>query len=287
MLHTRLVTGAILIALLASLLWLDARWQDLPAQAWPGGALPGGVLLGSVAILLLVPALTIELTRLLRAGGVAAWPIGAALPVALAAFAGVTCASWNLPVAARGAAIVTTLGLLPAIVALTRADGAKALAEVGRWLLFAGWIGALPACWIALRAEAPWWALAGAVLVVKVNDMGAYFTGMALGKHRMVPWISPKKTWEGFLGGAACSVAAGTWLGEQMGVGGMRGAAFGLLASLLGPIGDLSESILKRQAGAKDSGATVPGMGGAMDVLDSLLLTAPAAWWLLGVRGVA
>ncbi|MBM4006263.1 MAG: hypothetical protein FJ292_01655 [Planctomycetes bacterium] len=287
MLHTRLVTGAILIALLAGLLWLDARWQDLPVQAWPGGALPGGVLLGSVAMLLLVPALTIELTRLLRASGVSAWPIGAALPVALAAFASVTFASWNLPVAARGAAIVTTLGLLPAIVALTRADGAKALAEVGRWLLVAGWIGALPACWIALRAEAPWWALAGAVLVVKVNDMGAYFTGMALGTHRMVPWISPKKTWEGFLGGAACSVASGTWLGEQMGVGGMRGAAFGLIASLLGPIGDLSESILKRQAGAKDSGATVPGMGGAMDVLDSLLLTAPAAWWLLGVRGVA
>lgn len=287
MLHTRLVTGAILIALLAGLLWLDARWQDLPVQAWPGGSLPGGVLLGSVAMLLLVPALTIELTRLLRAGGVAAWSFGAALPVALAGFASVMFASWNLPFAARAAAIVATLGLLPAAVALTRADSAKALAESGRWLLLAGWIGALPACWIALRAEAPWWALAGAVLVVKLNDMGAYFSGMALGKHRMVPWISPKKTWEGFLGGAACSVAAGTWLGERMGVGGMRGAAFGLLASLLGPIGDLSESILKRQAGAKDSGATVPGMGGAMDVLDSLLLTAPAAWWLLGARSVA
>jgi phosphatidate cytidylyltransferase len=285
MLHTRLVTGATLIALLAGLLWLDARWQDLPVEAWPGGTLPGGLLLGTFAMLLLVPALTLELSRLLRAGGVAAWPVAAALPVALAAFASVALASWHLTVAARGAALVAALGLLPALVALTRADSAKALAETGRWLLLAGWIGALPACWIALRAEAPWWALAGAVLVVKVNDMGAYFTGMALGRHRMVPWISPKKTWEGFLGGAACSVAAGTWLGERMGVGGLRGALFGLLASLLGPIGDLAESILKRQAGAKDSGATVPGMGGAMDVLDSLLLTAPAAWWLLGSHG--
>lgn len=287
MLHTRLVTGATLIALLAGLLWLDARWQDLPVEAWPGGTLPGGLLLGAFAMLLLVPALTLELSRLLRAGGVAAWPVAAALPVALAAFASVALASWHLTVAARGAALVAALGLLPALVALTRADSAKALAETGRWLLLAGWIGALPACWIALRAEAPWWALAGAVLVVKVNDMGAYFTGMALGRHRMVPWISPKKTWEGFFGGAACSVAAGTWLGESMGVGGMRGALFGMVASALGPIGDLAESVLKRQAGAKDSGATVPGMGGAMDVLDSLLLTAPAAWMLLGVHATA
>jgi phosphatidate cytidylyltransferase len=103
----------------------------------------------------------------------------------------------------------------------------------------------------------------------------------------MVPWISPKKSWEGFFGGAACSVAAGTWLGESMGVGGLRGACFGLAASALGPLGDLSESILKRQAGAKDSGATVPGMGGAFDVLDSLLPTAPAALWLLGLRTAA
>jgi phosphatidate cytidylyltransferase len=72
-----------------------------------------------------------------------------------------------------------------------------------------------------------------------------------------------------------------------MGVGGIRGALFGMLASVLGPIGDLAESILKRQASAKDSGATVPGMGGAMDVLDSLLLTAPAAWMLLGARATA
>jgi len=284
MLRTRLVTGATLIALLAGLLWLDARWQDLAVDAWPGGTLPGGLLLGALALLVLVPALTLELTRLLRAGGVKAWPFWSALPVALAGFASVALSSWHLPGPARAAVIVAMLGLLPALAAIVRGDAAKALAETGRWLLVAGWIGALPACWIALRAEAPWWALAGAVMVVKCNDMGAYFTGMALGKHRMVPWISPKKTWEGFLGGAACSVAAGTWLGQAMGVGGMQGAVFGMLASLLGPIGDLSESILKRQAGAKDSGATVPGMGGAMDVLDSLLLAAPAAWWVLGTR---
>jgi phosphatidate cytidylyltransferase len=284
MLRTRLVAGATLIAMLAALLWLDARLERASAAWWPSGSLPAGLLLGGFALLALVPALTLELTRLLRAGGVRAWPMAAALPVSMAGFAWVMLGAWELPSVSRVALIVALLALSPCVTALARRDPASGLAELGRWLLLAGWIGALPACWIALRAQAPWWALAGAVLTVKCNDMGAYFTGLALGRHRMVPWISPKKTWEGFLGGAAASVAAGTLLGERMGVGGMRGAAFGLAASVLGPAGDLAESILKRQAGAKDSGATVPGMGGTFDVLDSLLPTAPAALWLLGTR---
>ena len=284
MLKTRLVAGATLIALLASLLWCDARLQGATASWWPGGTLPPGVLLGAFAALLLVPALTLELSRLLRQGGLRAWPVSMALPVAIAAFATVALTAWDMQGPARVATALALLGLLPALLAIVRRDGARALAELGRWLLVAGWIGALPACWIALRAHAPWWALAAAVLVVKSNDMGAYFTGLSIGRHRMVPWISPKKTWEGFLGGAVASIAAGTWLGQAMGVGALRGAAFGVAASVLGPIGDLSESILKRQAGAKDSGATVPGMGGAFDVLDSLLLAAPAALWLLAIR---
>lgn len=284
MLKTRLVAGAILIALLATLVWCDARLEGVRAPWWPGGTPPPGALLAAVAALLLVPALVLELGRLLRAGGLRAWPVSAALPVAIAAFAAVALAAWDMQGPARIALTLALLGLLPAARAIVQRDAALALAEFGRWLLVAGWIGALPACWIALRAHAPMWALAGAVLVVKCNDMGAYFTGLALGRHRMVPWISPKKTWEGFLGGAAASVAMGTWLGVTMGVGGARGAAFGVAASVLGPIGDLSESILKRQAGAKDSGATVPGMGGVFDVLDSLLLAAPAALWLLALR---
>jgi len=99
-----------------------------------------------------------------------------------------------------------------------------------------------------------------------------------------VPWISAAKTWEGFAGGAAASIAAGAWVGSQLPVGVWHGVAFGACAAVLGPFGDLSESILKRNAGAKDSGAWLPGMGGALDVFDSLLPTAPAALWLLAAR---
>ena len=282
MLRTRLAVGSALIALLASLLWLDARWERLPAPWWPGGELPPGLLLGAFAALLLVPALAAELTRLLRAGGVASWPLPAATPVAVAAFATVCLHAWHADAWARLTAAVALLGLAPCVAALVARRPQRVVAELGRWLLVAGWIGAMPACWIALRAEVPWWALAGAVLVVKCNDMGAYFTGLATGRHRMVPWISPKKTWEGFAGGAVASLVAGAWLGSAMGAGVERGLALGALASVLGPLGDLAESVLKRQAGAKDSGASIPGMGGAFDVLDSLLPTAPAALWLLG-----
>jgi phosphatidate cytidylyltransferase len=228
-----------------------------------------------------VPALCAELTRLLRAGGVQAWPFGAALPISVAAFASVCLHAWSLDAWARPMALVALLGLAPCVASLAAGQPQHAIAALGRWVLVGVWIGAMPACWIALRAQVPWWALAGAVLVVKCNDMGAYFTGMAIGRHRMVPWISPRKTWEGFAGGTLASVAAGAWLGGAMGIGPVRGGSFGLAASVLGPLGDLAESVLKRQAGAKDSGGSIPGMGGAFDVLDSLLPTAPAALWLL------
>lgn len=284
MLRTRLVVGAALIALLASLLWLDARWQCEPARWFPGGLLPPGLLLGAFAGLLLVPALAVELTRLLRAGGVRAWPLPLTIGVATSAFSAVCMHAWEQHLWARFFAVASLLGLAPSVGSLFAGAPHRAIAELGRWLLVAGWIGAMPACWIALRAEVPWWALAGAVLAVKANDMGAYFTGMAIGRHRMVPWISPKKTWEGFAGGALASMAAGAWLASAMGEGVERGVAFGALVSALGPLGDLSESILKRQAGAKDSGATIPGMGGAFDVLDSLLLAGPVVMLALSLR---
>ena len=140
------------------------------------------------------------------------------------------------------------------------------------------------------------------IIVVKGSDIGAYFAGRFLGRHKLFPRISPGKTWEGLAGGILAAMAANlvfcALLPESASVPGA--AAFGrlsmtrldgfvlaVLLAAVGVVGDLVESLLKRAASAKDSGVIIPGMGGVLDVLDSLLFAAPvlyayAGWFLKG-----
>jgi phosphatidate cytidylyltransferase len=122
-----------------------------------------------------------------------------------------------------------------------------------------------------------------AVLATAVAvDIGGYLAGVSFGRHPMAPRVSPKKTWEGLAGSviAACAVAAGTfvWLLDAPW---WQGVVFGLLLCPVAVIGDLAESAMKRDAGVKDSGTLLPGHGGMLDRLDSLLLSAPVGWLLL------
>lgn len=110
------------------------------------------------------------------------------------------------------------------------------------------------------------------------NDTAAYFAGHAFGRHKLFERISPKKTWEGFAGGVLGSVAGALvtrWLllGGELGIG--AAAIVGLGASILGPLGDLAESMIKRAAGVKDSSRIIPGHGGLLDRIDALLFVAP------------
>lgn len=124
------------------------------------------------------------------------------------------------------------------------------------------------------------------VAVVKLTDVGAYFTGRAFGRHKLFPRISPAKTWEGFFGGIAtamvCSLLFQYFSGGHFGVltmSRMHAAILGVLLALAGVAGDLFESLLKRAAGVKDSSGVVPGMGGVLDVIDSLLFGAPVLYY--------
>lgn len=128
-------------------------------------------------------------------------------------------------------------------------------------------------------------AVALALFVPKCCDIGAYFTGRFLGRHPMTPVLSPKKTWEGLAGGLAAAVAttAGiNYLGPVRVLGCVPVVVgFGLTVGLAGVLGDLAESLIKRDCRQKDASQTLPGFGGVLDVVDAILFAAPVAYcWL-------
>jgi phosphatidate cytidylyltransferase len=127
------------------------------------------------------------------------------------------------------------------------------------------------------------WLLA----VTKFTDMGAYIVGSMIGRHKMIPHVSPGKTWEGFGGALLFSqlAACGLYLlfPEQLGIFHHWGhvVALGFILSILAIIGDLAESVVKRAIHAKDSGSMLPGIGGSLDLIDSICFTAPALYFYL------
>jgi phosphatidate cytidylyltransferase len=150
--------------------------------------------------------------------------------------------------------------------------------RVGLAVLGAAYPGVLLAALLPLRqmARGEWWILL-TLAVTWLNDSFAYFTGRAFGRHKLYERISPSKTWEGAFGGAVGSIIAAVvvqriWIPELPTWG---AALIGAGSAVVGPIGDLSESMLKRAYGAKDSGRLLPGHGGLLDRIDSLLFNAP------------
>ena len=117
--------------------------------------------------------------------------------------------------------------------------------------------------------------LAYGILVVFAADSGAYFVGRSLGKHKMVPRVSPGKTWEGFAGGVIAAVVASLVLSSlfSLDFSITRIVVFGIAIAVLGVVGDLAESWIKRLADVKDSGGIIPGHGGILDRLDALVPT--------------
>lgn len=128
--------------------------------------------------------------------------------------------------------------------------------------------------------QGPMWLLAMFVMIW-LNDTGAYCTGSLLGRHKMSPRISPKKSWEGFAGGVAFSIAGamvmrGCWPGAWGALSFVAMGGMAVTVSLFATWGDLAESLIKRTLGVKDSGRLIPGHGGILDRIDSLLLVSPA-----------
>lgn len=174
-------------------------------------------------------------------------------------------------------------------------EAGVAVARIGLTLLIALYLGLLPSFLAELRwqhgTDKELAALRGtvglalAIFVPKSCDIGAYFTGRFLGRHHMAPVLSPKKTWEGAAGGivTAMVVAIGlNRLGPVIAGGWPAEIGFGASVGGAGMLGDLAESLIKRDCGHKDASQVVPGFGGVLDVVDAVIFAAPVSYWWIG-----
>ena len=117
------------------------------------------------------------------------------------------------------------------------------------------------------------------LLTTWVADSGAYFVGMSVGRHKFFPRLSPKKTWEGTIGGWFCGIATALLIGLFIGLSFLHSLVLGALVSAFLPLGDLAVSMMKRQVGVKDSSGLIPGHGGMLDRIDSLLFAVAVVYY--------
>ena len=117
--------------------------------------------------------------------------------------------------------------------------------------------------------------------VILFTDIAAYFFGIRFGKHKLSPVISPKKTIEGAAAGGICAVISGLIIGKLIGISLYHSFVLSLLITVFAQLGDLSESLIKRDAGVKDSGNSLPGHGGFLDRADSYLFSVPVAYYYI------
>lgn len=275
--------------------------ESAPQTSRAGRNLPAAIAVGSflgfglIAILLFVPYVWIgvvaiaiavathEVVRRLREGGYVipvvpllvggqatiwlTWPFGAA--GALGGFGGtvLVCLIWRLLAHGRTKAPSNYLRDVAVTVFLTA------------WIPLFGAFGVL-----LIYPDDGWARVLCMLLAVVFSDIGGYAAGVLFGKHPMVPAISPKKSWEGFAGslisGTTASVLAVVFLLEQPA---WVGIPLGIFLVITGTLGDLVESQVKRDLGIKDMGTLLPGHGGIMDRIDSILPSAAATWIVLAV----
>ncbi len=284
MLRWRLLLGTLFIAALGGLVWLDNTTQ--PPGAWLFG------------LALLVTALASgEIVHLLRSGGLAPLaPIvhvgnlllvtAAWLPVAVFGMDSATVGDWVTMVLG----LCTVLAFLGEMLRYEKPGGV--VANLSGTLFGILYIGLLLSFLIQLRLGWGVGPVVGLIVVVKMGDIGAYTLGRLFGRHKMAPVLSPGKTYEGMVGAVLFAVL-GAWLAFRWLMPCMEGTAaygwlgFGIVFGLAGLFGDLAESLIKRDVGQKDSSSWMPGFGGVLDLLDSILWTAPIAYffWRFGLVG--
>jgi phosphatidate cytidylyltransferase len=202
------------------------------------------------------------------------------IPLALGATA-ILCTSYAIDRDAMTTAMLLTIPLLVAWRVVQGSDGLVAdLSSSLLVLLYAGFLAGF--CGLMLAAHDGDRRVTCFVATVVASDVGGYATGVLFGKHLLAPRISPKKSWEGLIGSIVMCASVGVILCTSLlHAQWWQGAVFGLAIVASATLGDLGESMVKRDLGLKDMGTLLPGHGGMLDRLDSLLPSAPVAWALL------
>jgi phosphatidate cytidylyltransferase len=227
-----------------------------------------------------------EYVELFRAGGLrptGVLVIGGTLILLLGRnFNGFDSAAWMI-------SLVILLSMTYHLVAYERGrdQAGSDFAVTVAGIFYIGWFGAY---FISLRnlPEGKWWILI-VLPAVWFADAGAYFIGKRFGRHKLSPRLSPNKTWEGYLGGIIAGVLltalfAAIWrvgAGPNSAITPLRGALVGLVMGIFPTLGDLGESMIKRQMGVKDSGNLLPGHGGAFDRIDSWLWAVVLGYYMI------
>jgi phosphatidate cytidylyltransferase len=271
MLKYRLIFGTLMTLLFAGLVLFDARLD---------GSLTKGHILFALIVILTIPAV-LELAGLARMRDTLIF-----LPVAIpGTLALATFWYWKQYGSLEQYSLILLLFILSVSVLSSFIFQAvcygtqNVLKNCSATLFSILYLGLLCSFILGIRIDYGPWPFLMFIFTVKFSDIGAYSFGKLFGKHKMAPTISPGKTWEG-LGGAAVAAGVTGYLFALL-CGIMNpalGLLFGVLFAVLGQLGDLAESMLKRDAAAKDSSVLIPGFGGILDVIDSPLATAPAAY---------
>lgn len=288
----RLIYGPVMIAALIGGLWLD---EYIAAARGPRGVVVFAIvfllaMMGVGELAAIVRAKGIEASRALLSlaatvGLVGMWP---------ASYSAVLGKSFFLGIATSSGVVIPSLATLVLVLSMVwgvrRRSPQGILGVSGSALLAFVYLGLMLGFIPAFRELHSAWALLWVLLVIKSCDIGAYFTGKSIGKHKMIPWLSPGKTWEGLFGGVVLAMVVATLglIGYRSALGVALapvwfGPIAGALFAVLGQVGDLMASALKRDAGLKDSGHSIPGFGGVLDVIDSPLLVVPVAYWALAI----
>ena len=276
----RLISAAVLVPVVVIVFLLGAPWL-------------------TIAIAALAAMAAYETTRLVQRAGLPAstWMPVVAAPMAVLGFAWVVGPE-RLPTAwtvvAPGVALVLVVSALLAFRQRDPADGFKAWIGTTFASLYPSLL-AFVAAFVGLSAVTQDGEIFGIpldtgrllvlflLLTVWTLDSGAYLAGKFHGKGHFMNHISPNKTWSGAIGGAIAAVVVATILFAGMGRSPIGGALLGLVIAVFAQAGDLAESMLKRAAGAKDSGTLIPGHGGFLDRVDSFLFAAPAMYGALAI----